>query len=186
MILDLRSLIFGAVLAVIAVLLKETFTRVGHQRATLRRDVYELTNVFPLWLSRFHLEFEELHGEFPPTLAFDAPAFKEEQQIRMLIMDIQTQARWPLVREVRQVREESSRLLSILMAVKIRAASGVYLTTGEHTSISLKIHALGDLVVGDHYRHDDLISIMALGQGQRPDDLTEHYVNQGFTKHPPL
>lgn len=51
---------------------------------------------------------------------------------------------------VRQVREESSRLLSILMAVKIRAASGVYLTAEEHTSISLKIHALGDLVVGEY------------------------------------
>lgn len=87
---------------------------------------------------------------------------------------------------VRQVREESSRLLSILMAVKIRAASGVYLTAEEHTSISLKIHALGDLVVGEYYRHDDLISIMALRQGQRPDDLTEHYVNRGLTKHPPL
>ncbi len=98
MIFDLRSLIFGAALAVIAVFLKETFTRVGHQRATLRRDVYELTNVFPLCLSRFYPEFEELHGEFPPTLAFDAPPFIEEQQIRMLIMDIQAHARWPLVR----------------------------------------------------------------------------------------
>lgn len=101
----------------------------------------------------------------------------------MLIMDIQTHARWPLVRGVRQVRQESSRLLSILMAVRTRAASGVYLTTEEHTSISLKIHALGDFVVGEHYRHDDLITP---GQGHPPDDLTEHYVNQGFMKHPPL
>ncbi len=98
MTLDLQSLILGALLAGIAILLRETFTRVGHQRGTLRRDVYELTNAFPLWLSRFHPEFEELHGEFPPTLAFNAPAFKEEQHIRTLIMDIQTQARWPLVR----------------------------------------------------------------------------------------
>ena len=186
MIFDLRSLIFGAVLAGIAVLLKETFTRVGHQRGTLRRDVYGLTNAFPLWLSRFHPTFEGLHGEFPPTLAFNAPPFKEEQHIRTLIMDIQTQARWPLVRGVRQVREESSRLLSILMAVRTRAASGVYLTTEEHTSISLKIHALGDLVVGERYRHDDLITLITPGQGHPPDDLTEHYVNQGFTKHPPL
>jgi hypothetical protein len=186
MTLDLRSLILGALLAGIAVLLRETFTRVGHQRGTLRRDVYELTNVFPLWLSRFHPEFERLHGEFPPQLAFDAPPFIEEQQIRMLIMDIQTHARWPLVRGVRQVRQESSRLLSILMAVRARAASGVYLTTEEHTSISLKIHALGDIVVGEYFRHDDLISIMALGHGHPPDDLTEHYVNQGFIKHPPL
>jgi hypothetical protein len=186
MTLDLQSFIFGALLAGIAILLRETFTRVGHQRSTLRRDVYELTNVFPLWLSRFHPEFERLHGEFPPTLAFNAPPFIEEQQIRMLIMDIQTHARWPLVRRMGQVREESSRLLSILMAVRTRAASGVYLTTEEHTSISLRIHALGDLVVGEHYRHDDLITLISTGQGHPPDDLTEHYVNQGFTKHPPL
>ena len=186
MTLELQSLILGALLAGIAILLRETFTRVGHQLGTLRRDVYELTNVLPLWLSRFHPEFERLHGEFPPTLAFDAPPFKEEQQIRMLITDTQTHARWPLVRRMGQVREESSRLLSILMAVRTRAASGVYLTTEEHTSISLKIHALGDLVVGEHYRHDDLITLISTGQGHRPDDLTEHYVNQGFTKHPPL
>ncbi len=65
MTLDLQSLILGALLAGIAVLLRETLTRVGHQRGTLRRDVYELTNVLPLWLSRFHPEFERLHGEFP-------------------------------------------------------------------------------------------------------------------------
>ena len=98
MTLDLQSLILGVLLAGIAVLLRETFARVSHQRDTLRRDVYELTNVFPLWLSRFHPEFERLHGEFPPTLSFNAPPFKEEQQIRTLITDIQTHCRWPLVR----------------------------------------------------------------------------------------
>jgi len=85
-----------------------------------------------------------------------------------------------------QVRAESSRLLSILMAVRTRAASGVYLTIEEHTSISVKIHALGDLVVGEHYRHDDLITLITPGQGHPPDGLTEHYVNRGFTNHPDL
>ena len=99
-----------------------------------------------------------------------------------------------MVKGVRQVRKETSRALSILMAVRTRAAGGAYLTTEEHASISLKIHALGDLVVGEQYRHDDLVTIMALGQGHSgddlakhsADDLTRHYVNQGFMKHPPL
>ena len=28
--------------------------------------------------------------------------------------------------------------------------------------------------------------LMAPGQGNSPDDLTEHYVDPGFMKHPPL
>ncbi len=71
---------------------------------------------------------------------------------------------------------------------------GAYLTTEEYSSISLKIHALGDLVIGEQYRHDDLATTMALGQGRSGndlpkhsgDDLTKHYVNRGFIKHPPL
>jgi len=27
---------------------------------------------------------------------------------------------------------------------------------------------------------------MAPGQGNSPDDLTEHYLDRGFMKHPPL
>ena len=186
--------IIGAGVILAAVLLREAFARSGAQRATLRRDVNELTNLFPLWLSRFHPEFEQLHGQFPPPLEFNAPPFQEEQQIRTLIMEIQTQARWPLVKGMRQVRKETSRALSILMAVRTRAAGGAYLTTEEHTSISLKIHALGDLVIGEQYRHDDLVTTMVLGQGysgvdltkHSGDDLTKHYVNQGFMKHPRL
>ncbi len=188
------QVIIGAGVILAAVLLREVIARVGHQRAILRRGVNELTNLFPLWLSRFHPEFEQLHGQFPPPLEFISPPFQEEQQIRTLIMEIQTNARWPLVKGIRQVQKEVSRALSILMAVRTRAAGGAYLTTEEYTSISLKIHALGDLVIGEQYRHDDLATTMALGQGRSGndlpkhsgDDLTKHYVNRGFIKHPPL
>ena len=49
--------IFGIGVVLAVILLRAEIARAGHQRATLLRDVYELTNLFPLWLSRFHPEF---------------------------------------------------------------------------------------------------------------------------------
>ena len=52
------------------------------------------------------------------------------------------------------------------MAVRTRATGGTYLTTEDHASISVKIHALGHLVIGEQYRHDDLVTTMAAFQGR--------------------
>ena len=75
------QVIIGAGVILAAVLLREVIARVGHQRALLRREVNELTNLFPLWLSRFHPEFEQLHSQFPPPLEFISPPISSGRSI---------------------------------------------------------------------------------------------------------
>ena len=162
----------GGVVVLVGAYVAVSLDHAAQQRGALRRSVDELTMRLPLWMSRFNAEMATLEGrEYPPAGGLDSPAFLEQRAIQRLVLEIQGYARWPLIRRMRRVRSEASRVMAIVMSVRDRVSQGHPPTLDEQVSIATQLHTL---------------SQAASGKRPKVDELLEVYRRDGYEVHPPL